>query len=122
MGGALGAVMRYGTTMLARTLLGERFAAVGTLGVNVVGCFFLGLLMHAVLREGQWQLPLHWHAGLTIGLLGALTTYSTFGFETVLLWQNHMPRFALANVAANLLLGIAAVLLGHWLGDWLQGS
>ncbi|MDQ2585853.1 fluoride efflux transporter FluC [Saccharothrix yanglingensis] len=101
-GAATGAVLRYLTTRLLR---GDSPRAV--LLVNVVGSFALG-----------------WVAGSSpaltalvgTGLCGGLTTYSTFSHDTVTLVERGEHRKALANVAANLVLGVSAAALGHVLG------
>lgn len=117
-GGALGALARYGVCIGAQKLLGERFAW-GVLLANVVGCFCIGLLMHETLRSGPQPLNQSLHAGLTIGLLGALTTFSTFGYDTLGHWQAGDWKLAVANVFANLAVGLTAVVVGQRLGDWL---
>ena len=119
LGGALGALSRYGVNLACARWLGEHFAF-GTLVVNVTGCFLLGLLVPL----GTADIP-RWnaftHSGLTIGFLGALTTFSTFGFDTTRHLENTQHTLAAVNVGANLLLGVAAVYAGLLLGRWLVG-
>lgn len=111
LGGGLGAVTRYGVGLACESVWGNRFGH-GTLLVNVAGCFVLGLLMH----EAWLAKPVGpWHAGLTVGLLGGLTTFSTFGYQTVRHLDAGEPLLALANVALNVVLGLAAAGLGVWL-------
>jgi len=90
-------------------LLGEGFPY-GTLVVNVIGCLLLGLVMQLTLRSGaisaEWRIP------LTVGFLGAFTTFSTFGYETVRLLADGAWGLAFANVGANLLVGFVAVWVG----------
>ena len=111
--GALGALARYGTSVLAARLLGDGFAF-GTLAVNLVGCFLIGLLM----QVANENVPNHvqWRAALGVGFLGALTTFSTFGMETFALLERQ--RFALAalNVGTNLIVGLLCVWAGVTLG------
>ncbi|TWT90780.1 putative fluoride ion transporter CrcB [Pseudobythopirellula maris] len=114
LGGAFGALGRYGVGLACLRAFGDRFPY-GTLAVNAIGCLVIGMLMHAGLVAAA-RLPTAAHAGLTVGLLGALTTFSTFGYETVRLLEQNQPLMALANVAANLLLGCAAVWVGLSLG------
>jgi CrcB protein len=107
--GALGAMTRYGTGLLMIRLFGESFPW-GTLCVNVVGCFALGML------KENW-LPLEdlhgsLRIGLAVGLLGALTTFSTFSYETVALIELNRPIAAAANIVANLVVGLSAVGMG----------
>lgn len=111
-GGGLGAVTRWGVGRLlpASTLPWS------TLVVNVLGCFALGLLVPALAaREGISPAA---RAGLTTGVLGGLTTFSTFGVETVRAWQT-APQLGLANLALNVVLGLAAAALGLMVGGRL---
>ena len=99
-GAAVGAPLRYLIDQAIQARLNSRFPW-GTLTVNVVGCFLLGLLTGLSLPDG----PLHL---LGTGFSGALTTYSTFGYETVRLLQQRARPVALLNVLANLTAGLAA--------------
>ncbi len=112
-GGALGSVARYLVGVWLVALWGERFP-LATLLVNVAGCFALGLLMHEAWAPATRHASL-WHAGVTVGLLGGLTTFSTFGYQTVRHLDAGEPVLALANVALNLVLGLAAAGAGLWL-------
>jgi CrcB protein len=108
LGGAVGAPLRYLADgwVSARTRSSD--LPWGTLGVNVTGSFLLGLLAAVA---PTWLLEL---AGS--GLCGALTTFSTFSFETVRLVEQGRVRPALLNVGASVGLGLAAAALGWWLG------
>ncbi|MGL4514020.1 MAG: fluoride efflux transporter FluC [Lacipirellulaceae bacterium] len=105
-GGAVGSVARYGATLACVRLLGDRFGW-GTLGVNVAGCFALGIVAHHAARLGPTG-----HAALGAGLLGGLTTFSTFGLETFRHLERGETGLALANVGLNMLVGLAAVAAG----------
>ena len=107
-GGFLGAVTRH---LVSSWALRFGTFPYGTLLVNVLGCFVLGALW-ALAREREWLSP-NAHALWTIGFLGSLTTFSTFGNETVELLLGDKLHLALANVAANLGLGLLAVALGR---------
>jgi CrcB protein len=111
-GGAAGAVARYQVSISVQQRWPHSFPW-GTLVVNLVGCLAIGLLAQAY--QSGWLNPTA-RLLLTTGFLGSLTTFSTFGYETIVCLQEHGPRLALANVAANLLLGLAAVAVGMWLG------
>ncbi|HEY4020522.1 MAG TPA: fluoride efflux transporter CrcB [Pseudonocardiaceae bacterium] len=82
----------------------------GTLAVNVSGSLVLGVL--AGFGTG---LPSPLLALLGTGFCGALTTYSTFSFETMRLWEQRARFYAVANVAISLIAGLGAVLLGYTL-------
>ncbi|QDU58125.1 Putative fluoride ion transporter CrcB [Aeoliella mucimassa] len=111
----MGAVCRYGVVMAAERLFGERFP-IGVLLANIAGCFILGFLMHEAIISGRW-LTDSGRAAITIGFLGALTTFSTFGFDTVKLYLAAKPMLAVMNVMLNCGLGFSACLLGKYAGD-----
>jgi len=114
-GGSLGAVCRH----LVSLVCSRYHFPWGTLAVNVVGCFCLGLLI--TLRGADTQ---RWddltHSALTIGFLGAFTTFSTFGFETTSFFNNGQHGLGLFNIGGNLLLGLLAVFGGIEVGKWLS--
>lgn len=89
----------------------------GTLAVNASGCFLLGLVF-TILTERFLPHPTV-RAALTIGFLGAYTTFSTFAFETMRLAQDGAVALAAGNALGSLGLGIAAVYAGVWLGRTL---
>jgi CrcB protein len=108
--GATGAVSRYGVGLLAERSLGSHFAY-GTLLVNVLGCLALGFLLE--LDRGSTLVTHPMRLLLAVGFLGAFTTFSTFGYETLRYLQVGASHLALINVSANLLLGLGAVWLGY---------
>ncbi len=118
-GGAAGATCRYLVHLACSRTLGSHFAF-STLTVNVVGCFLLGILIPL----GTAEFP-RWHAvthsAMTIGFLGALTTFSTFGFETTRFFEEAQHGLGLLNIAGNMFLGLAAVYFGLQLGRSLVG-
>lgn len=120
-GGSLGALARYGAGLAAAKFLGKGFPW-GTLFVNVAGCFVMGIVMErmldleartaeAVTPSLRLQMAL-WRQGVAIGFLGALTTFSTFGADTLRELEGGRPLISFANVATNLVLSLAAVWLG----------
>ena len=114
-GGALGAVARHLVNLLC-----SRFQFPwGTLTVNVVGCFLIGLLITARAADDQRWDELT-HSALTIGFLGALTTFSTFGFETHSFISSQQHGLGLLNIATNMILGLLAVYGGIEVGRWLS--
>lgn len=107
-GAALGAPTRYLVTHLVNERWGES-ARWGTLAVNVIGSFVLGLCAAAGLAGAWWAL-------VGIGFCGALTTFSTLALE---IWEPTQERRggqALAVVVTSLALGLPAAWLGWWLG------
>ena len=118
--GALGAVGRFSMSGWVYHALGTRFAY-GTLAVNVVGCFLLAVLMHVGQTTAAFSDETR--TALGIGFLGAFTTFSTFGYETVGFLEKGAYTTAAANVAANVLLGLAAVWLGLIVARaWVGGA
>jgi CrcB protein len=110
LGGAVGAPLRYLTDVSVQRLHGTSFPW-GTWTVNVVGSFVLGVVAAS---SPDWLATL---AGT--GFCGALTTFSTFGYETVRLAEEGETRTAVANVAASLAAGLTAAAAGWWLGAML---
>ena len=116
--GALGAVCRYGAGLGVHRLAGPHFPW-GTLVVNVAGCFLLGCAAEYALHRKD--LAVHYHKALTVGFLGALTTFSTFGLETIRALEKDW-RLGLLNAAANLAIGLIAVCCGIWVGRGFAGE
>jgi CrcB protein len=117
LGGFVGAICRYSLTGWMQ-LRFPAFRPAGTLLVNVLGCLLIGLLMGLVTHK-QTTLSEPLRLFLITGILGSLTTFSTFGYETVELLREHELRLAAWNVAANMLLGFTAVFLAVWFSGWL---
>jgi CrcB protein len=114
-GGGIGALARYGVTETAAYLIGRPWVPVATLVVNVVGCFVIGVASARIGRgDVSWLIankPL-----LVTGFCGGLTTFSTFGLETLELLQRR-PALAGLLVLAHVLGGLFAVWLGQRLGS-----
>lgn len=110
LGGALGAVARYGLSGLIHRHFKGGFP-VGTLAVNAVGCLAIGGLLYLV--EDRSMLGPRTRLFLAIGILGSFTTFSSFGYETMELLREGAFGMALVNVAGNVILGLGAVWLGR---------
>ena len=114
-GGALGSVARHGVNQLVHgRWLVTRFP-VGTVAVNLIGCFVIGLLA-GLLAANRIALRLHWREFVFAGLLGGFTTFSTFGLDTFLLARTHSMQEAALNVALHMIVGLLAVWAGYTLG------
>ena len=81
-----------------------------TLAVNLVGCFLIGLL--SALFLARTDLPLALRTGLITGVLGGLTTFSSFSLEVLRLFENGQPGVAIAYLLSSLLGGLLAAWLG----------
>ena len=112
-GGAFGALLRYGASNGVHNLFGRGFPY-GTLFVNVMGSLAMGFLYVILLERSI--LGDEWRAAIQVGLLGAFTTFSTFSIETMLLLESGEPQKALMNVIASIGLCLLAVWIGIVMG------
>jgi len=110
-GGFVGSVFRYLVSTGVQRWLGESWIPYGTLAVNIAGCFLIGLL--AGLADSRQLLTEETRLVLMIGLLGGFTTYSTFAYDTLSLLRNGGIAAAVAYVVLHIVVGIAAVWIGH---------
>lgn len=108
-GGAIGAVLRHYVGVLAMNIAGAQFPW-GTLGVNIIGSFLMGGLItyFAII----WNPPQEIRAFLTVGLLGAFTTFSTFSLDVVTLWERGDSIAAFGYVMASVVFSISGLFLG----------
>ena len=109
-GGALGSVCRLGVNVACARWLGVHNAW-GTFFVNAVGCFLIGLLAGSRFGGDPMTTAL-----LATGFLGGLTTFSSFALETLRMQQSSQAAWALANVAANVIVGLICVGAGLMAG------
>ncbi|GAA2511825.1 fluoride efflux transporter CrcB [Pilimelia columellifera] len=111
LGGAVGATVRY---LVDQWLQADRpvWLPWGTLTVNVAGSGVLGALSGVSAARPGWVWPL-----VAVGWCGALTTYSTFGFETLRLARQGRLLAAVANVTLSLVLGVSAAAVGWFLAS-----
>ncbi|MFC8362139.1 fluoride efflux transporter CrcB [Streptomyces griseorubiginosus] len=107
-GAVVGAPLRYLTDRAVQSRHDSVFPW-GTLAVNVTGCLILGLLTGAVAAGAAGS---HLQLLLGTGLCGALTTYSTFSYETLRLAETGARFYAAANVTASLVAGLGAAFAG----------
>jgi fluoride exporter len=107
--GALGTGARYLIGLWAAQRFGGAFPY-GTLIVNVIGCFFIAAILQTALSVSTFSPTLR--LALTTGLMGGLTTYSSFAYETTALFRGGSAAAAFANFGVTTLACFAAVLLG----------
>lgn len=113
LGGLVGAPTRYLTDLVVQSRHSSRLPW-GTLTVDVAGSLLLGLVagITSAHHAPTWVLTL-----LGTGFCGALTTFSTFSFETFRLLDERQWRTAAVNVAGSVAAGLATVAFGFWLGS-----
>ena len=111
LGGFLGSVSRYYLSGVVVRASGASRFPWGTLAVNLLGCFVMGLL--AGLAERWHVLSPSARLLLFTGLLGGFTTFSAFAFETYFLAREHAWPAAVANVVLQVIAGLALLWLGH---------
>ncbi|WP_128378140.1 fluoride efflux transporter CrcB [Streptomyces cavernae] len=116
-GGMVGAPLRYLTDRAVQLRHDTAFPW-GTLAVNVAGCLVLGLLAGAA-SAGAASAHLQFLLGT--GLCGALTTYSTFSYETLRLAEDGAGFYAVANVIASVAAGLGAAFVGVSFAEALWG-
>ena len=109
LGGALGAVSRFLLGNGVSRALGSALPY-GTFVINIVGCFAMGLLMTIIVdRE---MLPAAWRLFLCVGFLGGFTTFSSFGYEALMLLTEGRMLAALAYAGGSVVLGLVAAAAG----------
>ena len=109
LGGALGAVARHFISHWSVVALGNGFPW-GTLTVNVVGCFALGVVVEVMALV--WSPAAEWRAFLTVGVLGAFTTFSAFALDISILHERGEMLQAILYVTVSVAGSIAAILAG----------
>ncbi len=114
-GGALGAVMRFWVSSAVYAWLGRGFPW-GTLSVNLLGSFIIGLAF--VMLTERLTVGSEIRAFIMIGFLGAFTTFSTFSLETLALMQEGL----LLKAAMNILVSVVLCIIATWSGMLLARS
>ncbi len=110
LGGSFGAVLRFLVSSGIYQWLGRGFPY-GTLVVNILGSFMLGLLTESLMQQ-RLTLTFEYRAAILVGFIGAFTTFSTFSLETFyLLEQGHLSKAAL-----NIFTSVSACVLAIWIG------
>ena len=117
-GGLLGAPARYLTDLFVQSRHSSRLPW-GTLTVNVAGSLLLGLVAGLV---GADHAPLWVLTLVGVGFCGALTTFSTFSFETFRLLDERLWLTAVLHVVVSVAAGLAAVAAGFWVGSLGSGG
>ena len=116
-GTAVGAPVRYLTDRFIQTRHDQLFPW-GTFTVNITGSMILGVLTALAVRGGLGPV---WLLLLGTGFCGGLTTFSTFGYETLGLAEDGVVGAALLNVVGSIVVGLIAAACGLGIGFWLSG-
>ncbi len=112
-GGAIGAVLRYGASLGVYSFMGRGFPY-GTLFVNVAGSLLMGLL--SVMMLERFNIGPEWRAAVLVGVLGSFTTFSTFSIETLNLLEQGDVMRAVTNIVSSVLVCLVAVWFGVLIG------
>jgi CrcB protein len=110
-GGFVGSALRFAVAGFVQNSIRSFSFPYGTLAVNLIGCFAIGLLSQ--LAETRGVFTAESRTLIFVGVLGGFTTFSAFGNETVNLWRDGENVLAFANIAAQLVLGLGAVWLAR---------
>ena len=113
-GGSLGAATRYGVSLLAANAWGTHFPW-GTLLVNLIGCFLIGLIFS--LADRIWLVTPGVRLLLVTGFLGGMTTFSSYALETVSASLSGFALQPVLNIVLNNMGGLIFTLFGIWLGS-----
>jgi CrcB protein len=108
-GGAIGAGARYLASTAALRAFGIQFPW-GTLGINIAGGFFMGVLVASLSRFGGEGEP--WRLFFGVGVLGGFTTFSAFSLETWTMIERGQALPAIGYIAASVIGSVAALALG----------
>ena len=111
-GGFLGSVLRYGINLLSNRSYPIQLIPYGTLLVNCLGCFFLGVLV-ALFKKFNLNIQ-SLNLFLITGFLGAFTTFSAFGNESIKLFLSNQYQLFFGNIFLNVFLSIFSVWLGYF--------
>ncbi len=109
-GGAVGAILRYAISGWVQKFANGSFPA-GTLVVNLLGCLLIGFV--GAFLAGPHLVREEYRVALLVGLLGAFTTFSTFGWETFALANAGQMWLAAVNIVASNGVGLVAVWFGY---------
>jgi len=116
LGGGIGAAARYWLSGTIARTSGIAFP-LGTITVNIVGCFLIGFLMTSF--ENRFLVTPSLRLFLTIGILGGFTTFSTFGYETIAMVKDAEFFYAAVNVLLSMVMCLAATYAGTIVGKYI---
>ena len=113
LGGFLGSIARYATIKIIDEKLNSLFPY-GTLWVNILGSFILGVIYAFAIRKVEFTE--HWRIFLGAGFCGGFTTFSAFALESVNLFEQKNSGIAIAYIGLSLVLAFTSIVFGCWVG------
>jgi CrcB protein len=116
LGSAFGGVARYGVGLLVARAVGAAFPW-GTLLINILGSFVIGLFGALTLADGPMPASVELRAFVMVGICGGFTTFSSFSLQTVDLLQAGEAVPAALYIVASVALCVAGTFLGYWLAS-----
>lgn len=119
-GGALGTLGRYVLSVLALPISGQM--PWGTIVINITGSFLIGFFGTLTLAHGRFPISENWRLFVMIGVCGGYTTFSSFSLQTLDLMRQGALTRAAVNVAASVVLCVAAVAVGHQMAALMNGG
>ena len=118
-GGAIGTFARYAISVAA--IPNSRDLPWGTIGINILGSFIIGLFGTLTLAQGRFPVSENMRLFVMIGLCGGFTTFSSFSLQTLDLMRSGAMFRAGLNIVASVVLCVAAVAIGHFMAAQING-
>jgi CrcB protein len=112
LGGGIGSICRYGLNVLCQKFFPSTFP-LGTFAANILGCLLIGAFLGLFYKQAE--IPKEWYLLGVTGFCGGFTTFSTFSSENLQMLQQGSYALSLTYIAASVVLGLLAVMLGFYL-------
>ncbi|MCT3639632.1 MULTISPECIES: fluoride efflux transporter CrcB [Weeksellaceae] len=109
LGGAVGSICRYLLQLLVRKYWATTFP-IGTFAVNILGCFVIGILYGLFAKYNG--IAEEWRLLLIVGICGGFTTFSSFSYESIVLFRNGDYLYFFTYVSLSVIIGLLATFLG----------
>jgi CrcB protein len=119
-GGAIGTLARYLISVAALPI--SHNLPWGTIGINILGSFVIGLFGTLTLAHGRFPVSEDGRLFVMVGLCGGFTTFSSFSLQTLDLLRGGAIFRAAINIVASVVLCVVAVAVGHWIAAYFNGG